>query len=73
MRNIEKIIAQKLEKFTLNADTTTMWLLPYTIFGNSQPNCDVAENYEELVRLVQYHEQFSDTYRIIEMNKGGAK
>jgi hypothetical protein len=72
MRNVEKIIAQKLEKLTLNANTTTIWLVPYTDSDN-EPSVDIAEDYEELVRLVQCHEIHSESYHIIEMSKGGAK
>jgi len=69
-KETQKVIADKLETFTLNKDTKEIWLLPYEVFGNQEPNCDIAETEKELIDLVKEHERFSDNYRIIKVSQG---
>jgi len=68
-KQLEKIIALKLETFTLNKNTKEMWLLPYTN-GEYEPSCDIVENEQDLLRELNEIEKCGFDYRIIKLVKG---
>lgn len=68
-KEINEIIADKLEHLTLKTNTKTIWLLPYTN-SEYEPSCDIAETQEDLEYYIKANEKYGTEYRIIKVEIG---
>lgn len=68
-KELEKIVADKLETFTLQGNAKTIWLLPYTN-GECEPSCDIVESEADLLRELGEIIKCGFDFRIIKVSKG---